>query len=151
MHVSDLKQLLDVVAQDQSMAQLLKTSIGFEGKWSVLPQCENDAQQFDVDVLLGLVDAMDKERPRVSEMAPNATAGNTQSFKLEEKLTRFLRRCPIMNAHVPSRIARKFPDQSGNTIKTSPLQKKTHQILRRTCCFFSHTRPNMSHGNLTPQ
>ena len=89
-----------------------------------LPQNESDAQAMDVDVLLELVEDIDKERSKISKLASKPNEKTGTSLKICDHVTAFLHRCPIINPSVSIRLASKYVDQSANTIETAPLNKR---------------------------
>ena len=75
-------------------------------------------------MLLELVGTLDKERSDLSKMASEATQKKETALQVKEHVKDYLNRCPVLNTPVALGLASKWPDQSPNAIKTSPLNKK---------------------------
>ena len=122
--IASFKELLDVVAGEQTISHLITLAVLYEGKWPLLPKNESDANSMGVDLLLELVETLDKERSNLSKMASKTTERSETALQLKETVEDYLSRCPVLNTAVALRLASKWSDQSSNTIKTCPLNKK---------------------------
>ena len=123
-HIAGFKELLDAVAGDQTISQLITQAVLYGSKWPILHKSENEANNMDVDVLVELVESLDKERPDLSKMASRTTGKNETSLQAKDNVKGYINRCPVLNSPVAIRLDSKWTDQSPNTIKTSPLNKK---------------------------
>ena len=123
-HISEVKELLDVLTRETTFSDIVNQSILLERLWFKLPKTHDASKEADVDALLSLIEQIDKERSTLSKMGTTVREENEKSYAVSEVLSSFLERRPILTPILAERLSAKWPEQTGNVLKSSPLRKQ---------------------------
>ena len=122
--IAGYKELLDVIAKDNLLSSIIDRCVSSERLYFKLPKDAAPTTAADIDGLLTLIEELDKERSALPKLSSTQCRVNSDDFSLEDHISTMLRRCPILTTSLDGRLSPKYTEKSGNTLKTSPLNKK---------------------------
>ena len=106
-HIKAVCSLLGLVAKARTFPQIVSQCSTFEFLWGKIPETSEKCELLDVDKLYAIVEELETERSRLSNLCATATESN-KKMHLSELLSAFLNRCPIINGPVACRLAKKW-------------------------------------------
>ena len=141
-HILAVKELLGVITGGDIFSDIIQQSVLYETIWPKLPQSENAAKNIDPDSLMQSVEDLDRERSTLSKLSTLLSKPHSETMRVDEQVKQYLTRCQILNSYVSNRLAKKYCDQSDQTIRTSPLNKQDAPVPRSEVILFWHTLLN---------